>query len=113
MIEWQDMLQAIGLSAQHDNRKRTGSRSTLERQIFVHSDENVEFSRIGDVPQQPAVFDARPSGLEHRRDLMARQSRGQPFGEALIKENAHSGWQKSVPDDRVSGFLKEPNGLFS
>jgi len=107
------MLQAIGLGAQHDNGKRKASGSTLGRQILIHCEENVIFPGIRNVPEQPAVFDAGPSGLRHGRNLMAWQLRGQVLGEAFIKENAHSGWQESFSHDGVGGFLQEPDGLFS
>jgi hypothetical protein len=51
--------------------------------------------------------------LRRRRNLMAWQSRGQALGEAFIKENAHSGRQKSLSEDCVYRFLQEPDGLFS
>jgi len=111
--EREDMLQAIGLGAQHDNGKRKGSGSTLGRQIPVHCEENVKFPGIRNMPEQPAVFEAGPSGLRDRRNLMAWKPRGQPLGEALIKENAHSGRQKSLAHDCVGGFLQEPDGQFS
>lgn len=107
------MLQAIGLGAQHHNRKWKSSGSTLDMQILIHSEENVIFPGIRNMPDQPAVFDAGPSGLWHRRNLMAWQSRGQALGEAFIKENAHSGRQKSLAHDCFGGFLQEPYGLFS
>jgi len=107
------MLQAIGLGAQHDNGKRKGSGSTLGREILVQCEENVKIPGIRNVPEQPAVFDAGPSSLRRRRNLMAWQSRGQALGEAFIKENAHSGRQKSLSEDCVYRFLQEPDGLFS
>jgi len=107
------MFQAIGLGPQHDNGKWKASGATLGRQILVHREEKVKFPGIRNKPEQPAVLDAGPSGLRRRRNLMAWQSRGQALGEAFIKENAHSGRQKSLSEDCVYRFLQEPDGLFS
>ena len=107
------MLQAIGLGAEHDNGKRKGSGSILGGQILVHREENVKFPGISNMPQQPAVFDAGPSGLRHGHNLMARQLRGQTLGEALVQKKAHSGWQKCLAHNCAGGFLQEPDGQFS
>jgi hypothetical protein len=63
--------------------------------------------------EQSPVFHAGPSGLRHRRNLMAWQQRGQTPEKALIKENAYSGWQNRLVENCVGGFFQKTDGLFS
>ena len=83
------------------------------RQVFVHREEDIEISRVGDEAQKLAIFDARPARARNGLNFVAGQIAPQTRGQTFIKQDTHSGDLGNFLKHGVGRFFQEGDGLLA
>lgn len=107
------VFKAIRFGPQHHDGKRQVIEPLLTRQVFIHREEDIEFSGVGNEAQQFSVFDARPARLRNGLNFVATQILPQTRGQTFIEQDAHSGGLRDSSQHGVGGFFQKGDGLLA
>ena len=79
------------------------------RQVFVHREEDIKISRVGNEAQKLAIFDARPARARNGLNFVAGQIAPQTRGQTFIKDDAHL----RGDEHSFAGFFEKSDGLLA